>query len=109
MSVPDEGYSTIFDIYVLICTLYFQGRLLYLDIIDGPTMVMEIKWLSNLLSSLKPIENDGKFPSVSETTKVMSISESEQIVAQQKLGSVSTTHVIMPPPTHTPPPINVSR
>jgi hypothetical protein len=72
-------------------------------------MVMEIKWLSNLLSSLKPIENDGKFPCVSETTKVMSISESEQIVTQQKLGSVSTTHVIMSPPTHTPPPINVSR
>jgi hypothetical protein len=64
-------------------------------------MVMEIKWLSNLLSSLKPIENDGKFPCVSETTKVMSISESEQIVAQQKLGSVSTTHIIMSPPTHT--------
>jgi hypothetical protein len=47
-------------------------------------MVMEIKWLSNLLSSLKPIENDGKFPCVSETTKVMSISESELIVTQQK-------------------------
>jgi hypothetical protein len=49
-------------------------------------MVMEIKWLSNLLSSLKPIENDGKFPFVSETTKVMSISESEQIVTQQNNG-----------------------
>jgi hypothetical protein len=104
LSVPDEGYSTKFDIYVLICTLYFQGRLLYLDIIDGPMMVMEIKWLSNLLSGLKPIENDGKFPCVSETTEVMSISESEQIVTQQKLGSASTTHVIMSPPTHTPPP-----